>query len=212
MSKGILNGAHRDSHVDPEPLAPGQVYELKLNLKVSSWVFPKGHRVRVAIGNADFPNLWPSPYPMTTNLYVDADRPSRVVLPVVPPGTTFGAYEPPALEDRVAAGGPGPQDQWEVTRDEMAQTVTVFRETIQPWGDMERRWSTASDRDPGLASIRAEGSSEVERDGRKILCNSWMTLESDAEVFRIHVRRELRVNGELQYEKEWADTIPRDLV
>ena len=212
VSKGILNGAHRDSHIEPEPLIPGEVYELEFNLKVISWVFPKGHRVRVAIANADFPNLWPTPYPMSTKLYVDADRPSRVVLPVVPAGTAFRSYEPPDLEGRSVASGPGPADQWEVTRDEMDQTVTVFRETIQPYGDMERRWSTVSDRDPARATIRAEGSSEVEHDGRVIICNSWMTLESDAEAFQIHVRRELRVDGELQYEKEWEDTIPRDLV
>ena len=212
VSKGILNGAHRDSHVDPAPLTPDEVYELEFNLKVISWVFPPGHRVRVAIANADFPNLWPTPYPMSTKLFVDADRPSRVVLPVVPVGTASRPYEPPALEDRTDAGGPSPQDRWEVTRDEMDQTVTVFRETIQSWGDMERRWCTASDRDPARATIRAEGSSEVERDGRMILCNSWMMLESSADAFTISVRRELRVNGELQFEKEWADTIPRSLV
>ncbi len=213
VTKGIINGAHRDSHVDPEPLTPGEIYELSFNLKVISWVFPKGHRVRVAIANADFPNLWPTPHRMTTKLYVDADHPSRIVLPVMPPGALSRPYEPPEIDEAQGSAGPGPIDQWEVTRDEMKQTVTVFRETIQPaYGSMERRWSTASDRDPAHATIVAEGRDEVEHEGRTITCNSWMTLASNDKAFEISVRRELRVNGELQYEKEWADTIPRDLV
>ena len=212
VSKGILNGAHRDSHIDPEPLTPGEVYKLAFNLKVISWVFPHGHRVRVAIANADFPNLWPTPYPMSTKLFSDVELPSRVVLPRVPTGTAFRSYKPPDLEDRSIDGEPEPKDQWEVTRDEMDQTVTVFRETVQPWGDMERRWSTVSDRDPAHATIRAEGSSKREHDGRAIICNSWMSLESDAKAFQLRVRRELRVDGELQYEKDWEEKIPRDLV
>ena len=61
VSKGILNGAHRDSNIEPSPLVPDEVYELEFNLKSMSWVFPPGHRIRVAVCNADFPNLWPTP-------------------------------------------------------------------------------------------------------------------------------------------------------
>ena len=44
-----------------------------------------------------------------------------------------------------------------------------------------------------------------------LVCSSWMTIESDVKSFEISARRELRVNGELQYEKEWDDVIARDL-
>ncbi len=56
---------------------------------------------------------------------------SRVVLPVVPAGTPELPYEPPEVAPRPSGGSSegGPKDRWEITRDEMAQTVTVFRET-----------------------------------------------------------------------------------
>ncbi len=211
VSKGILNAAHRDSNVDPTPLVPNEIYELDFNLKVMSWVFPVGHRVRVAVCNADFPNLWPTPYAMSTKLFVDAARPSRIILPVVPTDTAERPYVPPEVVERTRESGPGPQDRWEVTRDEMARTVTVFRETIQQYGSVERRWCTVSDSEPARATIRAEGSATANQDGREIVCRSWMSIESDESTFEMSARRELRVNDELQYEKEWADTIPRAL-
>jgi uncharacterized protein len=48
-----LNGAERDSMRDPKPLAVGENYPLT---------------VRVAISNALWPMIWPTPYPMTTQL------------------------------------------------------------------------------------------------------------------------------------------------
>ena len=50
---GGLNATHRNSHFTPEPLVPGQVYELKVDVKAMSYVFEEGHRIRVAIANAD---------------------------------------------------------------------------------------------------------------------------------------------------------------
>lgn len=38
-----------------------------------------------------------------------------------------------------------------------------------------------------------------------------MTIESDEKTVEINARLELRVSGELQYEKDWAEVIPRDL-
>src|SRR4030095_3122921 len=51
----------------------------------SAYRFPAGHRIRVIITNADFPVIWPSPFPMTTTLYTGADRASHVLLPVLTP-------------------------------------------------------------------------------------------------------------------------------
>ena len=43
----------------------------------TSWVFPKGHRIRFAVSNAQWPMIWPTPYPMTTKLCMGA-RTTRV--------------------------------------------------------------------------------------------------------------------------------------
>jgi putative CocE/NonD family hydrolase len=210
VTKGILNGTHYRSHVTPEALEPGKVYEVPVNLKAISWRFPPGHRIRVSIGNADFPNLWPSPYRMTTTLHVDGATATRLVLPVCPsekrPVPTFVPPPPPA------AGARGPQNQWTVSRDEMAQTVTVFRETRNAAGGFERRWCTASDLDPARCKLVAEGEASRESNGRRLVVSTSMTIESDVKAFAIRTKRELRVDGTLKYSKEWSDTIPRDLL
>lgn len=212
VTKGILNGTHHESHVAPRALVPGQIYKLELNLKVISWVFPKGHRIRFAICNADFPNLWPSPYPMTTSLYLGKDHPSQFVLPVCPsvrrPVPRFQAPEKPA-----GSGYSEPENKWTVTRDEMARTVTVFRETASNRAqNFERRWTTVSDDNPANARIVAEGQAQVLRGSDTVTCKTNMTIESDEKMIYISAKRELFVNDKVKYIKSWTDTIPRNLV
>src|SRR5882762_465102 len=220
VTKGILSGTHRISHSDPSPLVPGEIFKLVINLKVISWIFPKGHRIRFAVSNADFPNLWPSPYSMTTSLYVNEEHESQFFLPTCPaekrPAPSFQPPEIPPGTER-----PPPRNKWIVTRDEMAHTVTVFRETVQFMGqgghssnieEMERRWCTVNDNDPAVVKLIAEGETKVDVASGRLVCKSNMTIESDAEAFHIAVKRELFVDDKLKYGKSWHEQIPRNLV
>src|SRR5205807_5824550 len=85
--KGVLNATHRQSHSTPTPLMPGPLYELEVHLDATSWLFEPGHRIRLSISHADFPNTWPSPTPATSRVPHGAARPSRLVLPGVLPAT-----------------------------------------------------------------------------------------------------------------------------
>ena len=80
-----FNGTHRKSAREPEDLIPGKVFPLEIEMHFTSWVFPKGHRIRFAINNAQWPMLWPTPYQMTTTLAIGGMEGARVELPVVPP-------------------------------------------------------------------------------------------------------------------------------
>src|SRR6266567_3362914 len=79
-----LNGAQRESMTAPRDLEPGKTYSLDIEMHLTSWVFPKGHRIRIAISNALWPMVLPTPYAMTTSLELGGPGGSRVVLPVVP--------------------------------------------------------------------------------------------------------------------------------
>jgi hypothetical protein len=79
-----LNGAQRESMTEPKDLKPGKVYPLDIEMHLTSWVFPKGHRIRVAISNSLWPMVLPTPYAMTTSLGLGGTDGSRIVLPVVP--------------------------------------------------------------------------------------------------------------------------------
>ena len=61
VSRGVLNLAHRSSSTDPEPLEPGAPTEVTIELDATSWVFESGHRVRLSLAGADWPNVWPPP-------------------------------------------------------------------------------------------------------------------------------------------------------
>jgi hypothetical protein len=226
VSKGVLNGTHRRSHTDPEPMEPGKVYELVIDMECISWIFPPGHRIRLSVGNADFPNLWPSPASMTTSLYADAEHPSRMLLPVCPVRDEKGSVPqfrlPEAREDQ--ATRVAPVNQWQITRNEMEQAVTVFRETRVPEhpipsegvpvtiSSFERRWCTASDAEPARAKLVAEGQRLVRRGEDVIVVDSRLTLESDKTDFHVTVERELTQNGVVIRSKSWQESIPRDQV
>ncbi len=104
VSKGWLRASHRDrdearstphrpiyTHADPQPIEPGRVYRYEIEVMPFSNVFRKGHRIRLEIVNGDSPltdsifthqYLW---YKVGTDtLHHDAERPSRLWLPVVP--------------------------------------------------------------------------------------------------------------------------------
>ncbi len=118
-----------------------------------------------------------------------------------------------------------PEDKWTVTRDEMTQTVTVFRETIRRGGlaffgksassdleSIERRWTTVSDVEPANATLVAEGQEQRRRGDAILTCKSNMTIASDSNWFHITAQRELFVDDILQDSKSWEDRIARTLV
>ena len=45
----LLNGSQRNSRLEPEPLEPGEIYDLEIDLHFTTWTFKPGHRVRLAV-------------------------------------------------------------------------------------------------------------------------------------------------------------------
>ena len=140
------SGAQRDSAANPSDLEPNRKYELPIELHVTSWVFPAGHRIRLAISNALWPMIWPTPYPMTTSLWLGGPNTSRLELPLVP-------LEPPArlhfnapeketpLAGVTTEGDTWPPQDWTVTRDVLAGSTRVAwsgnDSSKYPWGKLK---------------------------------------------------------------------------
>ena len=71
---------------DGMPLVPGEVAELVFDLLPTSYLFKKGHSIRVAIAGADkdhFPLMKEEPAP-TLKFFRTSDYPSVIELPVIP--------------------------------------------------------------------------------------------------------------------------------
>ena len=76
------NGAQRESAERPRALDAGRPFPLAIEMHFTSWVFPKGHRIRLAVSNSQWPMFWPTPYPVTTSLRLGEE--TKLLLPVVP--------------------------------------------------------------------------------------------------------------------------------
>ena len=57
LTDGILRARYRTSLADPELLAPGQVYEVTIELPVTSNVVLPGRRIRLEISSSNFPRF-----------------------------------------------------------------------------------------------------------------------------------------------------------
>lgn len=102
-SKGWLKASHREkdpqrstalrpfyTHRTPQPLTPGEIYEFDIEVLPVSYVFRKGHRIRLEIANGDSPltdAVFTHPYHPTLigsdTIHHDAAHPSRLLLPVI---------------------------------------------------------------------------------------------------------------------------------
>ena len=91
ITGGAMNATMRTSSLRPARLTPGALDTLTFDLHFTTWTVRPEHRVRLAIANAQFPMLWPTPYTMTSTV---VPRESWVALPVAPVASTF---PPPRL-------------------------------------------------------------------------------------------------------------------
>ncbi len=82
----ILDAAQRASHrrgdTELEPVVPGEIYELTIDLWSTSIVFNAGHRIRLVISSSNSPRFETNALPATQRIYHDAQHPSCVLLPV----------------------------------------------------------------------------------------------------------------------------------
>ena len=96
LTDGILRCRYRDSFESPAPMKPGEIYQVTVAAFPTSNRFARGHRIRLDVSSSNFPHFDVNPNtgaPEGTGLtrrvarntvYMDATRPSHVVLPLIP--------------------------------------------------------------------------------------------------------------------------------
>ncbi len=94
LTDGILRARYRKSWEHPEPMMPGEPQEIEIACFPTSNLFKAGHRIRIDVSSSNFPHFDVNPNTFgpeggagprqiaRNTLYVDASRPSRVILPV----------------------------------------------------------------------------------------------------------------------------------
>jgi hypothetical protein len=96
LTGGILRMRYRGSGEQPEPMVPGRVYAVIIELFPTSNRFGQGHRIRLDVSSSNYPHFdinpntgepegeWTATRVATNSVFMDAARPSHVVLPLVP--------------------------------------------------------------------------------------------------------------------------------
>jgi putative CocE/NonD family hydrolase len=222
VCKGVLNLTHRDSHTDPSPLEPGQRYTVQVPLDATSWIFAPGHRIRLALSGADFPNTWPSPEPYTATLYLCGEAGSCLVLPTIGPQELrlpVPQLRPPAVtESQVQVQEERPV--WRVTHDHMAGTTEVFMRTAHcAWvADAfaftrgSEMTATGWEHDPAHASMRGLSWVTLTWPDRTIETRARGQIESTADVFHVTIQLDITMDGAGHFNKRWVRSIPRHLL
>jgi len=192
---------------------------LPLPLHACSWVFPRGHRIRLAISNAMWPMIWPTPYPATSTVRLGPTG-TRLALPVVPaesrPAPVFGDVEAGEELDGVSGWGDVLPVRWTLVRDDQGIASIAWRGTagnVFSWGkviDEEYLRYEVDDERPAQASARGEARTEVHLADRLLIFSSFLDLDGDADSLRYRFRRELRRDGVLIRERSWERRFRRD--
>ncbi len=225
VAGAAFNGTHRNSARNPEDIVPNEVFPLEIQLHLTSFVFPKGHKVRIAISNSMWPMLWPTHTPYTSTLQIGGDNGARIELPVVPPGAErTPQWQEPVITERLE--GFKTLDSGNITGYAAITEIKIDPETGEaygfatnsgatqyPWGikrfeeEIEHR---TSDENPANTSVIGRYALTQELEGRALRFEQDVSFTSDKENFRLKFDRRVYVDGELFGEKVWDEEIERD--
>lgn len=219
------NGTHRTSAEKPADINSGEWFPLDIELHATSWIFRKGHRIRVSVSNALWPMIWPTPYRFTSGLRLGGANASSIRLPFLK-GKTADAqvFSQPEEETRlpgysfISSGtNSGFAEMSGVTRDPKTGQVTVKlinNDGYQyPWGKVfsdEEIVHSVSDRAPEQARVESRYITRVELPGRVLLFEGTLDFSSDKQFFYYVYTRAVTENGKLLRTKTWKETIKRD--
>jgi predicted acyl esterase len=223
VSWGLLNLTHRNGHEDLEPLAPGEVYTVRVQLNVAAHRLKNGHRWKLAISPTYWPHAWPSPVAVT--LTVHTGEGSALVLPVRTAGLLDERLKPfeepegaPMLEHEALRVADATRTvSYDVTSGRM-QTVDVNDEGRMRLANGliydSRILNTYSifERQPTSATAECRRQIEISRGEWNTRVETYSLMTSDTEFF--HLTNILNAyEGRIRvFTKTWTKKIPRDMV
>lgn len=220
VSRGLLNLTHRAGHEDPQPLAPGERYVVKVSLRFTGHSIRPGHRWRVAISPTYFPWAWPSPEPVTLTVFAD----SCFELPVRPPreeDETLRPFGPPETAAPLAFDElrPEARRRW-VSRDAVTQRAELidhldggaFRihDNGLVYSDVaEHRWAI-TEGDPLSAEARSAFTITIERGEWRTRIETKSSLRADRTHWHVY-NQVTAFEGQTQvFSRAHTANLPRD--
>lgn len=219
VSGAIINPSQRVSRLAPQALIPGEPTTLNTSIHFTTWRFKPGHRIRIAVANAQFPMIWPTPTPGTTSLFLGDS--TWVDLPVVPVrnGADTTCVLPAPEPNDVAPFGKelgrnGPV--FSSVRNEQTGDSTFSTTGDVTWAIHDNKYHSSdafvwhvNDATPANASYQGERRNIFTISGNEIDLTAKSVIKSDASHFHVTFTKTLRKNGQLVREKTWTESILR---
>jgi putative CocE/NonD family hydrolase len=225
VTRGLLNLAHRDDRSNPSPVEPGRAYEVEIELEAMSWTFEAGHRIRLDLAGADWPNVW-SP-PRSGELTVDRTL-TTLTLPVVAGPSPVGSQPalPPPWDDGETAVGDAVDDEvlpaWvrcEVVHDLAAGETRAHASSftdhavvddVPSFSEQYGGYVSVTPHDPGHAVADAEGRLTVRYPEATCEARVSMVLRSTPADYELQLDLTTSESGEERWRRSWRRTFPRD--
>ncbi|MCA9931089.1 MAG: CocE/NonD family hydrolase [Anaerolineales bacterium] len=224
VSWGLLNLTHRDSHEAPTALEPGRRYDITVQLNVKAYQLPTGHRWRVSVSPTNFRHAWPSPQPVTLQLFTGEG--CRLRLPVRLPQTAdanLPPFDPAEVSPPLPIETLRSESRQQYIRRDIVNGVTEmvldgdngrirFTDTGMITEDIDHETLTICDDDPLSITNQVQRTLVYERDEWHIRIDTDSKLTADADSFYVTCLLEGYERNTRVFTKSWDFAIPRDLI
>ena len=216
---GCLDLRHRDGNERAHPMPLDAPVQIRLSLDHVAHRFPAGHRLRLALSTACWPNIWPAPDDPTLTL---AAGPARLVLPIPPVGAedpgrlaapprapkpaNTRVLRPAKNERRVVSDQAGRTTSLEI-RDDYGALVYADHGMMNA-GLKRERYTIAWD-DPLSATADYAWTHELGRDDWQVRSETATRLTCDAGRFHLEARVTAFEGGAQVFEKTWRKSLAR---
>jgi uncharacterized protein len=209
ICRGFLNLTHRSSSTTPEPVPVGGWLDVDLAMEEMSFdAVESGHRLRLAIAGADWPNTVAPPQPVTLGLDLAG---CSLELPVAGESAPAGPlpFVPPP--DREAS-----DVVWRVERDVLGRRTACIDDHGGAYdvdgGRVVEHYSGRVEVDAATfeQSVSATADFTIEWPEGTVGARCEVELQADADAFDVRVRVDTWRDGEPFASRSWQRQVPRD--
>lgn len=222
VTRGFLNLCHRESSTNPTALTPGKFEDINIEFEATSWVFPVGHKIRLSITGADWPNIWSPPQQFSLQVerqslelnlsFVEGQGAGTPMFaPVIKPDKTQ------AIESTTDTSLP---TEWRVERDILRRITTARtsyggHSSIRDSGTADELYAGevgVSTVDPANSWVTATTRYELAWPEATCLIEARLQMNSDTETFQVTIEVDAKLDGVEFAKRQWKRVIPRRLL
>ena len=221
ITYGVLNLTHIHSHEYPNALLPGHQIDFEITLDQIAYRIPTGHKLRIALSNAYWPTIWPSPTQTSLKLLA-----GTLQLPVRK--TSDETADEIQFEAPEGAAHWQPHEQRpssyhrQTTTDSASGVITTavtcdFGENkdtehgLISGEKMQERWSIHP-KDPLSARVITNWEQTGGRESAMWKTEIKSSMHCDETTFYFEAELTASLNGNLYFSKSFEDKVQRDLV